>query len=235
MRILLIAGSRQLRLLLDGVLPPFDLTAKVVTLQTALNSRDRPPVLLHAERWDDAALAAVRRLTAIKATVYVISPDAADYRTYLAMLQRGARDAAVDYAPALEALAFKVCRDAGGEGSSRWHLGSRVFLPAEACLYQDGGRIELAPTEVRMLQRLCLAAGRDPAIRLTATQLAQELSAPESSRASCESSVRNYITRLRRKLEDDPERPQVLLRDANGYWVVLAPPPAAGRTHRPNA
>lgn len=234
MRVLLVAGSRQLRLLLDGVLPPFDLTAEGVTLQTALNSRARPPVLLHAERWDDMALAAVRRLTAIKATVYVISPDAADYRIYLAMLQRGARDAAVDHALALAALAFKVRRDAGGHDAARWRLGSCVFVLAEACLYQDGGRIGLAPTEVRLLQRLCLAADMNPASRLSVSQLAQELAAPASSWASRESSVRNYITKLRRKIEDDPKHPQVLLRDANGYGVVLGPPPAPGGTRRPH-
>lgn len=233
MRILLVAGSRQLRLLLDGVLPPYDLTAEVVTLRTALSMRNRPHVLLHAERWDEEALAAVRQLTALKMTVYVISPSAADYRTYLAMLQRGARDASVDHPLALASLAFKVRRDAGEHDAARWCLGSSVFVLAEACLYQDGGRIDLAPTEVRLLQRLCLAASRDPAIRLTASQLAQELEAQESSLPSRESSVRNYITRLRRKLERDSEHPQLLLRDANGYRVVLGPPPTPGGTRQP--
>jgi len=31
----------------------------------------------------------------------------------------------------------------------------------------------------------------------------------------------NYITKLRRLLEDDPEHPQVLLRDGGGYHVAL--------------
>lgn len=232
MRILLVTGSRLLRLLLDGVLPHYALTAEVVTLQTALSSRNLPPVFLHAERWDEEALAAVRRLTAIKATVYVISPDSTDFRTYLAMLQRGVRDAAVDHPLALEALAFKVRRDAGEEDTARWRLGSCVFVLGEACLYQDGGRIGLAPTEVRLLQRLCLAADTNPASRLTVSQLAQELEASESSRASRESSVRNYITRLRRKLEDDPEHPQTLRHDTNGYWVVLGSPLASGGKSR---
>lgn len=79
------------------------------------------------------------------------------------------------------------------------------------------------------MQRLCLARAADPAIRLTTRELTGELAAEDAPTASQEASVRKYIAKLRRPLEDDPEQALVLRHDGCGYDVVLGTDTAAAR------
>jgi DNA-binding response OmpR family regulator len=224
MRLLFVSGNRSLQALLREVFSQHGLSAETVTLRTVLATTEQPVVLLHAELWGTEAEAQVQQLRLVTPYVYLICADAGNPRTYVAVLTSGVRDAASDAPLALHALALKLQWVFRAPEPGRWQVGRRVFVPADGCLYEGDRRWPLAPTEVRLLRRLCVASASTPPGRLTVPALAQELRGQTGKLASRESAVRTYIAHLRRKLGDDPDRPTLLRHDSRGYWLVLGPP-----------
>ena len=221
LRLLLLTTSRHFQSLLDEVLLQYGLTATAVAVRAALEDREQPVVLVHAEHWPGEAVGLVERLLQNTPLVYVICPDAANLRIVVAILKAGAADAAADAPLALHALALKLRRVVRAPVPWHWQLSPNRFVPAESCLYQQGKRIVLTPTETRLLRQLCLVSGTVPPGRLTVGQLARELRTPGANVASRESSVCTYVGQLRQKLGDDPEQPRLLRHGRDGYWVVL--------------
>lgn len=221
MRVLLVIGNRLVRQVLERHVKVYGLIASTTTLEEALAADDGPAVVLWAKRWTPAVAGVVRRLEERQAAPFVVCPAGIDPKTHLAILRAGARAAVAEDRDLLEALVFQVARLVRERGVLQWQLGHQVFDLPGGCLFDDGERIALSPVEVRLLRRLCVASAADPASRLTTRQLAEELGADDAPSASQESSVRNYIAKLRRLLEDDPEQPQVLRHDSGGYYVVL--------------
>ncbi len=227
MRLVLLSGNRFLDGLVREVFAQHSLTAEVGTSRSVLTAKDQPVVLLHVQRWGDEAAAQVRQLRQVTSSVYLLCSDAARPGTYVAILASGVRDAASAAPLALHALALKLQWVLREPEPGHWQLGRRVFVPADGCLYEQGKRYPLTPTEGRLLRRLCLASAADPPERLTVAQLAEELRGQTGPLASRESAVRTYVTQLRRKLGEDPEHPAVLRHDGQGYWLVLGPPAAS--------
>jgi len=209
--------------LLNEIFPQYQLSVAPVTLSMALSDPEQPAVLFYAERWDPDAIALLQRLRATTPHVYAICPAAADPATCLAILKSGVREAASDTPPALHTLALKLQRCVREPEPWQWQLGDRLFVPGDGCLYHQRERIALTPTEARMLRRLCLAGGMDPPGKLTVDRLVQELWVRDGTTASVESSIRNYIAKLRHKLGEDSKHPRVLQRDRWGYWLILGP------------
>lgn len=224
MRVLLVVGNRLVRQVLAEHLKAYGLSGQAVPLGEVLAADDGPAVLLWAQSWHPRAAAIVHRLAERQAAPFVVCEESALPKTHLAILRAGARAAVGEDRDALEGLVFQVARAVRERGVSQWQLGRRVFDGHGGCVFDDGERIVLSPVEVRLLRRLCEA---DPAARLTARELTAELPAGGEPSASREASVRNYITKLRRLLEDDPEQPRVLLRDGGGYHVALGAPAAS--------
>ncbi len=221
MRVLLVIGNRLVRQVLAEHLKAYGLIGKALPLDEVLAADDGPAVLLWTRSWHPRAAAIVHRLAERQAAPFVVCEESALPQIHLAILQTGARADATEDRDALEALVFQVARTMRERGGSQWQLGRRVFDGQGGCVFDDGERIALSPVEVRILRRLCESSADDPANRLTARELTVELPAGGEPSTSKEASVRNYITKLRRLLEDDPEHPQVLLRDGRGYHVVL--------------
>ncbi|MGI8915236.1 MAG: hypothetical protein ACR2JY_15865 [Chloroflexota bacterium] len=227
MRVLLVVGNRLVRQVLAEHLKAYGLTGQTVPLDEVLAADDGPAVLLWARSWHPRAAAIVHRLAERQAVPFVVCEESAFPKTHLAILQAGARAAATEDRDALEALVFQVARTVRERGVAQWQLGGRVFDVQGGCLFADGERIALSSVEAHMLRRLCESSADDSANRLTARALTAELPTEGKSPASQEASVRNYITKLRRLVEDDPEHPQVLLRDGGGYHIVLGAPAAS--------
>lgn len=218
MRVLLVIGNRLVRQVLEQHTKEYGLLASVATVEKALAAEDGPAVLFWTRCWQERAAALVRCLGERQAAPFVVCPESIRPKIHLQILQAGARAVVAEDRDLLEALVFQVARVVRERGVFQWHLGRLVFDLQGGCLFEEGERIVLSPVEARLLRRLCEAG---PASRLTARALTAELPTEGKSAASQEASVRNYITKLRRRLEDDPERPQVLLHDGGGYHVAL--------------
>jgi len=223
-RVLVVVGNRLVRQVLAEHLKAYGLMGKAVPLDEVLAADDGPAVLLWVRDWHPRAAAIVHRLAERQAAPFVVCEESARPKIHLAILQAGARADATEDRDALEALVFQVARTVRERGVAQWQLGRCVFDGQGGCLFDDGERIALSPVEVRLLRRLCEA---DPAARLTARELTAELPADGEPSTSREASVRNYITKLRRLVEDEPAHPQVLLHDGGGYHVVLGAPAAS--------
>jgi len=91
-------------------------------------------------------------------------------------------------------------------------LGVCAFDPERGELFRDGELIRLTETEAQLLRRLAASAGA-PVERM---DLARE-TADASGRA-----VDIQVTRLRRKIEDDPKTPRYL-QTVRGVGYMLAP------------
>jgi two-component system KDP operon response regulator KdpE len=83
----------------------------------------------------------------------------------------------------------------------------------------DGRAVRLTPIEWRLLALLARHAGKV----LTHSQILREVWGPNA--ASQPHYVRVYMAELRKKLEDDPSRPRLLLTEPGvGYRLADAPP-----------
>lgn len=225
-RILLVPRSWPLMLAMERVLGERGLVGEVTERERALAAREGTVVLYHAEPWDARAARDVRLLVARRARVFVVCREIGDPAVERAILLSGAELAVTEDKASLRVAAQAIWL-ALRERSRTWVLGRHTFDAVEATLSAGGRRIALTATEARILRRLCEAGESEPPRHVPASELARELlhhDAPGPSRAS---SVRNYVAQLRRRLEAEPKRPQVLLHDAQGYWVVFAAPAKA--------
>lgn len=223
MRILLVSGSRWLRTVLNQCLEKYGLIASEVELDNAFDADERPLVVLHSSLWNAEAQTYLRYLVDNRAVVFFVCREATRSSLVRIALELGAAEVATTDRDALEVLAIKISRHVQQRQALECPLGTRLFDVLEGCLFAEGRRIDLAATEWRLLRRLCIVNAADHGARLTTAQLAQELREQDATLISRESSVRNYITKLRRKLEEDAEHPRVLLHDAGGYYLVLDP------------
>ena len=99
-----------------------------------------------------------------------------------------------------------------GAGSADRRLGTwRVDL-ADRRVTGDGGEVQLTPTEWQLLEALV----RNPGKLIGQRQLLTEVWGPATTERHL--LLRQYLTRLRRKLEADPSRPEHLLTEPGmGY------------------
>jgi two-component system, OmpR family, KDP operon response regulator KdpE len=90
-------------------------------------------------------------------------------------------------------------------------------------VWKDGERVQLRPTEFRLLYHLA----SNPGVVMTHETLLSRVWGPEYRDAS--HYVRLYINYLRQKLEDDPANPRYILTERGvGYrFADLSAPPAS--------
>ncbi|GEM_PF-3449739 len=223
MHVLLTVRSRLVYQVLRDLLRSYDRTFSSVPIEKALAAEDRPGVIYWAREWNREAQAEFSRLAGTTVLPFVICNHLTTLRSRLIVLKSGARGVATEDEDDLEALVLQISRIAAERDASQWRVGRMVFDASERCLYDVGVRVSLSPTEARLLKRLCLESAEDPERRLSTRQLTSELSVLDAGLKSKESSVRTYVTRLRRLIEDDPEQPTVLKHNGKGYFVVVGP------------
>ena len=80
---------------------------------------------------------------------------------------------------------------------------------------KEGRELKMTPTEYSLLRYLALNAGKV----LTHNQIIRELWGPESQPDT--SYLRVYVLQLRRKIEDEPSRPRILITEPGvGYRLI---------------
>lgn len=181
-------------------------------------------VVLVSERWTTWAISTLEWLRAAGKQVAVLCPAAASPETSLTMLRQGATEAYPDDRTGREALAIKLRRRLGQHGVACWRLGLLIFDVDEARLLGARRSVDLTPTENRLLRRFCRFRLTAPAQGIQAGPLGDALEIEAGS-------VRNHITRLRRKIEEDPDHPKVLVHGETGYY--LAPDETEPLSHAP--
>jgi DNA-binding response OmpR family regulator len=171
-------------------------------------------VLFQTERWNGPAMATLRRLVERGVTVFVICPAALQPASYLAILERGARDAASEEELALRALALKVQRWVQ-QPATRLAIGAVVFDLIEECLRADGRRLGLTQQEARLLRTLYVSSISGGG--LFAKELALRLGTSEGV-------VRNLVQQLRLKLEEFGQASLLSQDPTRGYFLLLDQP-----------
>ncbi|MEV0157899.1 response regulator [Micromonospora sp. NPDC050686] len=87
-----------------------------------------------------------------------------------------------------------------------------VDLADRTVIRDDGGEVKLTPTQWAMLEKLL----RNPGKLVSQRQLLRDVWGPEYQHET--NYLRQYMARLRRKLEDDPARPRHLITEPGmGY------------------
>jgi DNA-binding response OmpR family regulator len=221
MMVFLVSGSRLLQIVLDQWLGKHGLDVTPADLDAVLDARDQPLVVLQVPQWDAAAETQLRCLVDRRAMVFLVCRGATHSGLIRTILELGAAEVAADDRDALGVLAVKIARCVQQRQVVACPLGKWVFQALEGNLVGNGRVVALSATEWRLLRRLCSDAIVGAPSRLTPQQLAHDLLDQGGPLESREASVRNYIAKLRRKLEDDPDHPHVLQHDAKGYYVVL--------------
>lgn len=91
------------------------------------------------------------------------------------------------------------------KGPSTFHVGPLSIHVAEHKVLRDGQEIPLTPTEFKLLAHLAIHAGRT----LTHDELLSHVWGPEYRGA--QEYLRVAVARVRRKVEDDPGNPQLIV------------------------
>jgi two-component system response regulator MtrA len=134
------------------------------------------------------------------APVFAVVPDLAYAQ---AALEMGANDFMVAPANPLEAI-LRVSRLARAESLIRV---GKLEIDLVAWRMTIGGqRVQLSPVEFRLLACLAKRAGE----MVSHTTILEEVWGWESEHGTL-AQVKNYIGRLRRKIEPDPEHPQYII------------------------
>ncbi len=113
----------------------------------------------------------------------------------------------------LKALLRRVARPAAANGADEVRLGAFRFRLDRLELFRGEERVKLTETEARLLGALARKAGSP----MSREELAAETGAEGGDRA-----IDVQVTRLRRKLEDDPRGPRYL-QTARGKGYLLLP------------
>jgi len=113
----------------------------------------------------------------------------------------------------LKALLRRATRPAPVNGGDELKLGAFRFRLDRLELFRGGERVKLTETEARLLGALARKAGAP----MSREELAAETGAEGGERA-----IDVQVTRLRRKLEDDPRGPRYL-QTARGKGYLLLP------------
>ena len=113
----------------------------------------------------------------------------------------------------LKALLRRAARPAAAPGGDELRLGAFRFRLDRLELFRGEERVKLTETEARLLGALARKAGAP----LSREELAAETGAEGGERA-----IDVQVTRLRRKLEDDPRGPRYL-QTARGKGYLLLP------------
>jgi len=110
-------------------------------------------------------------------------------------------------------VAMRHSRETRNANKARRYVNRAVVIDLDAHRVTKAGQpIELTPTEFRLLQTLAENAGRV----LTHEQLLESVWGYDA--AADTGYVKRYIWYLRRKLEDDPTKPQYILTERGfGY------------------
>ena len=134
----------------------------------------------------------------------------------IAGLERGADDYLVKPFEPRELmlrLASLLRRSGGTRGPHRSiHMGRSVFHLERSELQRDGKPVRITGSEAQLLKLLAAHAGRS----FSRTQLCEQLGIP------LERSIDVQVTRLRRKIEDDPKIP-LYIQTVRGVGYVLVP------------
>ncbi|SNT59170.1 two-component system, OmpR family, KDP operon response regulator KdpE [Asanoa hainanensis] len=108
-------------------------------------------------------------------------------------------------------------------GTSRVRVGRYVVDVADRILVGDEPLPRLTPTEWHLLEILVRHEGH----LVTHRELLREVWGP--SYEDSKNYLRQFLTQLRHKLEDDPSRPRHLLTEQGVGYRLVAPPPSEER------
>jgi two-component system KDP operon response regulator KdpE len=181
-------------------------------------------VILDLELPDKNGLEALRDLRAWSETPVIVLSIRSNEKDKIDLLDAGANDYLTKPFGMGELLArirgvLRRRTESGGEGSFRTG-GIRIDF-ARRLVFRGEEEIKLTPTEYSLLRHLARHAGKI----VTHDQLLKELWGPDVE--PDESYLRVYVLQLRRKLEDDPSHPKIILTEPGiGYRVAEAAEPA---------
>ncbi len=181
-------------------------------------------VILDLELPDKYGLDALRELRAWSETPVIVLSIRSSEKDKIDLLDAGANDYLTKPFGMGELLArirgvLRRRAADGGEGAFR--TGGLAIDFGRRLVLRNGGEIRLTPTEYSLLKFLAQHAGKI----VTHDQLLRELWGPEVE--PDESYLRVYVLQLRRKLEDDPSHPKIILTEPGiGYRLVEEEPPA---------
>ncbi len=175
-------------------------------------------VILDLELPDKFGLDALRELRTWSETPVIVLSIRSSEKDKIDLLDAGANDYLTKPFGMGELLArirgvLRRRTADGGEGAFRT---GRIAVDFSRRLVRRGSEeVKLTPTEYSLLKYLAQHAGKI----VTHDQLLRELWGPEAE--PDESYLRVYVLQLRRKLEDDPSRPKLILTEPGiGYRLA---------------
>ncbi len=193
----------------EGVMSASSHNPEIVLLDLGLPDEDGLVLIRRVREWSRVPILVISARGREADKVDALDAGADDYLTK----PFGAREL---LARMRVALRHAIERDAG-DGRSTLVIGPLVIDLGKREVTRSGERLHLSPIEYRLLAELARHSG----MVLTQRQIMKEIWGPGALQQT--HTLRVHVAQLRRKIEEDPARPKILLTEPGvGYRMMEA-------------